>query len=383
MHICFISSASDPIFPERRGAITPFIWGISQELIRKGNTVSILGIGKGSINQNNFKIFTSSSNEFFSSLHKSMGSLPITPSKFLFDKFLLKEIIRLNTSSNIDILHINVPYSIANFAKPFLGIHSVCSIHNQIRLTFPLKFCDRLLPVSKYLQRSLLEKNVDNKKINVVPVAIDPSLYKSRKSKDDLKKELNLENYKVLLFVGRKCPEKGPQVLIKALSKIIQYHPNTLAIFIGPDYFFGSTASIYTDSLIALASSLHLDKHVLFLNFISDEELLSFYDAADIVVCPSIWQEPLGKVVIEALAFEKPVVASNVGGIPEIIMNGINGMLVPPNSSFALANAVIYLFNNENFSSELGRNGRKSIERDYSFKPISERCLEIYESVLK
>ncbi len=362
--------------------MSPYVWGLSKELLKKNNAITILGVGKGSIKQTNFEVLTTSPPEVFRSLQKTMGSLPIAPSKVLFDKFLIKEVLRVNIESKIDVLHLNIPYSIADLA-PLLGIPSVCSLHNEIKTVFPLKYCDQLLPVSKFLQLGLLKKGVCPRKVTVLPIAIDTTIFKPLKSQVQAKKSLNLEKTAIILFVGRKCPEKGPQVLIKALSKVVKHYPNAIAVFIGPDYHFGSNTSNYTNQLIATASKLNLKNKTMFLNYISQEKLLQFFNAADIVVCPSVWQEPLGKVVIEALAFEKPVVASNVGGIPEIITNGVNGLLVPPDKPDDLANAIISLLDNKEASSEMGKRGRVTVEKTYSFEAVAKQSLEIYKSLSK
>jgi glycosyltransferase involved in cell wall biosynthesis len=169
--------------------------------------------------------------------------------------------------------------------------------------------------------------------------------------------------------------------LIQALPRIIKHHPKTLAIFVGPDYSFGSDLKSYTKVLVEKATRLKIRDHTIFKGFVPENLLRSYYNAADVSVCSSNWPEPFGKVIIEAMAYEKPVIASKVGGVPEIIQGGINGLLVPPNSFEALADAIIYLLDNPRIGEAIGRKARECVEENYSFPRVSGRCLQIYSDV--
>lgn len=375
-----ISSGSDPIYPNRRGAISPYVYGLSKNMSEKGIFVTVLGVGQGKLRTGKLTIKSVNNGQLIRSFTKSIDNSPIYPPNILFSFNIAKELLNLHKFFNIDIIHSHNAYSIANIAS-VLGIPVVCSIHNEIRYSFSLALCNKILPVSEYLGSLLIEqKKVNPNKVNVLPVAIDTSEYKPQK-KIEAKKKLKLQKFNLLLFVGRKCPQKGPQIFIEALPKILEKFPETIAILVGPDYFFGSDSKAYTNVLRDLAISLAVEKKVIFLSFIDDETLRTYYSAADVVVCPSIWQEPLGKVVLEALAFEKPVVASRVGGIPEIITDNKNGLLISPNNPSTLADHVVYLLDNETFSSELGRQGRLIVEEKYSFEPVSRSCIKVYREL--
>lgn len=389
MHICMASSGA-PILPERSGAIEPYVWGLANQLSKYGNSVTVFGAGSGTVDDGNLRIRTLAYNEqTFRSLQESFGHLPINPQTIIFNKCLFKEIFGLHKIFPIDILHIHNIYSgsVANLCGHFLGVPVVCSIHNQIRFALPIlipnRASDKILPVSKFLSYFLMKNaRIHPKKLEVLPIAVDPSEYECSKTTAEAKNELGLQRNLVILFVGRKCPEKGPQTLIQALPKIIRHNPNALAVLIGPDYFFGSNSTAYSQFLISLAKNLNVAQHVVLKGFISERNLKLFYRAADVVVCPSVWQEPLGKVIIEALAFEKPVIASSVGGIPEIISNNVNGLLTPPNNPSALADAVIYLLYNKEISLELGAKGRETVQKKFSFEVVAKQAIQIYEELL-
>jgi spore coat protein SA len=184
------------------------------------------------------------------------------------------------------------------------------------------------------------------------------------------------------VFAGRKTPYKGPQVLVDALPKICRAYPNTLALLFGPDYYFGSNITSYSNLLRQQAKSLDVEKNLVLQNYVSEEKLITYINAADVFVCPSIWQEPFGKVVIEANACGKPVVASRVGGLPELIRHNENGLLVPSNDADALADAVMTLFADKQKANSMGATGRKMVEKNFSYKVVSAKCQGFYRSML-
>lgn len=103
--------------------------------------------------------------------------------------------------------------------------------------------------------------------------------------------------------------------------------------------------------------------------------------AADVFVLPSIY-EPQGLAVLEAMAMRKPVVASCVGGIPEMVEQGMNGLLIPPGSQKKLAKGIIRLLGDEALRNCLGRNGRFLVETRFNCNYTSEFMMRLYEAVL-
>jgi len=138
-----------------------------------------------------------------------------------------------------------------------------------------------------------------------------------------------------ILYVGRLSPEKGVHVLIQALAFLRDRHamePEVSIIGDGPE----------REHLEKLSESLKLSK-VKFMGFVPHgAPLAEFYQNADVLIVPSI-AEGFGAVIAEAMACGLPVIASDVGGIPTIVRHGINGLLVPPNSAGALADAIKHL----------------------------------------
>lgn len=146
------------------------------------------------------------------------------------------------------------------------------------------------------------------------------------------------------LYVGRLEHVKGVEVLLRALPKIVAEVPS-LQLKIagdGPD----------RARLEALAAQLNMTEWVTFCGWLKGKDVLEAYKNAKIQVIPSVWPENLPTVAIEALAVGRPIVGSRVGGIPELIQDGVTGNIVEPGDSDALAKAIIALLKDPNLASK-------------------------------
>lgn len=384
LHICMVSSGVYPILPNRIGAIEPYVYGLAKNLATT-NSVDLFGVGSGDVTEGNLHVHAM---PYVQNFQLSLSKILDWRLAYYapFNSYLVKNIFQLHMKNPIDIIHIHEIYAGfgATISKLSLGIPYVCSIHNEIRTTMPIFSCDKTLAVSSYIENFLIkQRKLDNSKVCILNVAIDIEAYSSTKSREQAKKELGLENRKIVLFVGRKCPEKGPQTLIEAIPKIVHANSNALAIFVGPDYFFEVTQTPYTKFLTAKAEKIGVSKNVVFTGHLPDEAKKLHYIAADVFVCPSIWQEPSSTVIKEALSLGKPVVATNVGGISDIITHGYNGLLVPPSDPDNLANAINHLLAYHEYAEKLGKNGRRDVEERFNFRTVSKDCLKIYDQVIK
>jgi glycosyltransferase involved in cell wall biosynthesis len=389
IHVFMGSSGLSYMLPEteRNGAIEPYVYGLSRELSRYG-VIDVFSLGKSSEQQKNLSINTFEYNTvILDTLTHVMGSEKAKGA--LFNVSLLKSIRRINQKRPIDIIHMHIVYSLvaAAISKAVLDVPVVCSMHNLVGSdmlsTVLLKSCDRILANSEFTKNFLIkEKGLESKRVSVLPIAINPDFHKPCEDVEAIKRELGLTGHRIILFVGRKCHYKGPQVLISSLPAILKANPDVLAVFIGPDESFGSSSSSFSMLLFEQARILGVERQVIMKSFVPLDVLRKYYCVSDIFVCPSIWQEPFGTVILEALAYQKPVVASNVGGIPEIISNNVNGLLIPPNNPSALADDVIYLLGNKENSLKLGAKGRETVQKKFSFEVVAKQAIQIYEELL-
>lgn len=180
-----------------------------------------------------------------------------------------------------------------------------------------------------------------------------------------------------ILYVGRLTEVKGVHVLIEAFRQINARIPSTRLIIAGSSFFSGAAKTAYEQKLVKLAGKV--SESIVFTGFLPHDKLRYLYSAADIVVCPSVWEEPFGLVIIEAMSSGTSVVASRVGGIPEVITNGEDGVLVTPNSPDELTNAVCNLLDHPAQKTAMELCGRKKILEAFTW----ERLVREIESEFK
>lgn len=217
--------------------------------------------------------------------------------------------------------------------------------------------------------------NLNN--FNVVHNGIDLARFSphlsNRKSK---KSELGIENNApTLVIVGRLTTQKGHRYLLEALPAIVEKFPKLRLLIVGDDSPFDTSTKEETFQLV---DTLRLMENVVFLGERKDvPELLC---AADIFVLPSLW-EGFGLVIAEAMAAGKPIVASKVDGIPEVVEDGVTGILVPPKEPKALANAILYLLSNPNKAKEMGQAGKERVERYFSVDKMVRKWDVLYQQL--
>lgn len=173
-----------------------------------------------------------------------------------------------------------------------------------------------------------------------------------------------------VLFVGRVVREKGLGHLLSALSRV---HTSwrLLVAGDGPDL----------DRVKRLARRLRVDTRMNFAGWADRELLRRFYREASLVVVPSVWPEPFGLVGIEAMSYGKPVVAFDVGGIPEWLQDGVTGFLITPYDVKEMAAKIDYLLEHPELAREMGMNGRARGEQKFNERKHIARLLEIYSEV--
>lgn len=228
-------------------------------------------------------------------------------------------------------------------------------------------------PSGSYIEKSrFLRKNKE--KIVVIPNGINLKDYDILRSKEECRKELGLPIEKnIIISVGSLIPYKGPDVLLKAMPKVIKEIPDAMLLFVGKGEM--------EEELRLLSKKLGVDKHIKFAGFVGDSsKKVLFYKSADIFAFPS-FSEIFGIVNLEAMACSTPIIASKVGGIPDVVIDGENGLLVPPRDSEALTDALIYLLENEDIREKMGKNGRRRV-KGYSWERIADRTEKIYEEVV-
>lgn len=209
-------------------------------------------------------------------------------------------------------------------------------------------------------------------KIVTIHNGIDLSLFnRVRFNTSKLKKELGLENNIIIGEVANIRSMKGHVDVIEAIPAVIEHYPNVKFLFVGRDDSKGKIPQ--------LAQNKIGGDFVLFLGYQENiPELLSIFD---IFILPS-HSEGLPLSILEAMAMELPVIATNVGGIPEIIVNGETGILIEPHRPDKLAQALLELLANPQQRHNWGEMGRKRVEEEFSLNKMIQNVEELYLTLL-
>jgi glycogen(starch) synthase len=231
-----------------------------------------------------------------------------------------------------------------------------------------LRRADRVIALTNIEAQNLQRLGVDAGRIRVIPNGVDLKEFEDVPNRHEPRDEF------ALLFVGRCYPrQKGLEHLISALGLLLSKCKIHLTI-VGEDWGGAGT-------LQALARALGVEKHVTFTGALPRNEVINAYASADAFVLPSLF-EPFGIVLLEAMAAGLPVVASRVGGIPEVVSDGKTGLLVQPGDSRSLANALENLISDSALRRRLGAAGRVKAT-SYSWDGIVPQILDVYHEAMR
>jgi len=298
--------------------------------------------------------------------------------KYKYDLRGILKIITLIKKGKYDIIHVHLfPADIfAALASLFLPkdivwIFSESCDRNRRRSHKFYKILDGFT-YSRYLKIICISKQVELALLNWIP---------SNKGKTKvildavpIPKFLNLCSVKTydILFVGRLTKQKGVDILLKAIKILKNEYSRNMKIAIVGD-------GELKENLNNLTVELGLNKEVKFLGV--REDINGIMNSAKIFVLPTRF-EGFGMVIIEAMSNMLPVIATNVGPIPEIIENGKDGILVPPENPKALARAINDLLENEELRKKLSKAAYKKVREKYSIDTYSVRMLDFYKSLV-
>lgn len=178
-----------------------------------------------------------------------------------------------------------------------------------------------------------------------------------------------------LLCLGRVVDDKGFDIALRALPKIVMQIPGT-RLLIGGD-------GPALPKLKRLSEDLNITNLVDFKGWISPENVPELINSSCIVIVPSRWREAFGLVALQAAQMARPVIATRVGGLPEVVKDKETGWLVPKEDSDELAKAVIYLLRNPEIATEMGRKGRQRAERVFSLSNYVDEYDALYKNLIK
>lgn len=247
-----------------------------------------------------------------------------------------------------------------------------CSLYKLV-----YKHSAAIIVTSDFTRNLVLRWGVADNKIHKVRPGVDPILFNPKADIIQLLNQFDLVEQKLILTIGRLVERKGHDIVIKALLQILPVVPNVKYIIVGTGEM--------EQQLRKLARNLQVEDHVIFAGYVPDEELPQYYCAADLLVMVARQTpgsvEGFGIVYLEANACEKPVIAGNVGGAVDAVMDGVTGITVDPENVEAVAAAIIKLLTNPHYAKKLGRQGRQRVENELNWQVTSDNFQKVLTDV--
>src|SRR5882672_3426849 len=233
---------------------------------------------------------------------------------------------------------------------------------------------DRVIPVSNHVRNELQRVyEADPARLHVVPCGVDPSWFETVDPQylRDLRGTLGKTGDFLFTYVGRLDPEKGIDVLVEAFASLAIRHPSLFLLIAGK----GNEQP----KLEGLLKERRIEKRVRFLGYVTGPALEALYKCTDLLVCPSTY-EPFGIVPLEGMINRIPVIASDTGGMSEIVEHDRSGLKVPPGDRSALSRAIEQIVQNPSQAKQLAAGGYERAKSVYSWDRVAERLDPVYGS---
>lgn len=259
-------------------------------------------------------------------------------------------------------------------------------VHNEIDSSFGnrklINQCKQILGVSEFINKTIQRKYpfIDESKFIVFPNCIDTDKIISKQSnRDEIRKKLKLNKDDfVFIFVGRLCKAKGVEELLKAFLKI--ENPKAKLLIVGNYYFGTNLVSKFEDYLRVMIENKA--ESIIFTGFVANDDIGSYYSAADVAVLPSIWEEPAGLTIIEAMSSAIPVITTYSGGIPEYVGKGNAVLLNKNDKNFIdkLKDSMMYFMENKKEIKTMGNMAQqRALEFDY--KQYAQKIARVIDNI--
>ncbi|MFY9255746.1 MAG: glycosyltransferase [Fuerstiella sp.] len=300
-----------------------------------------------------------------------------------FDRQVVKDCIRICKERNVAIWHAHDYKSnaLGLLIKRFHPMHLVTTAHGWVRFTsrtplyywidrFCMKRYDRVICVSQDLYEACQKSRVREQSLRLIDNAIVIDDYNPAPPTKSERWRFGFDDQHLVLgAVGRLSEEKGFDHLINAVYRLVRSGHQIGLLIAGEGHL--------KEALQKQIDTLELQNHVQLVGYLKDPREL--YRAIDVFVLSSL-REGLPNVVLEAMASQRAVVTTNVNGIPRLVTDGVNGVVVDTDSVDALHNGIQQLLENPAHCQSLAAAGRSTVEQHFSFEKRMEKIVDVYRS---
>ncbi|MFH1875245.1 MAG: glycosyltransferase family 4 protein [Pseudomonadota bacterium] len=300
-------------------------------------------------------------------------------------------------TENPDVIHVhNMHYFSTPHAEVLQevcrkkGVPLILTAHNVwddvlfLELTRNIKW-DHIIAVSHYIRKEMIGAGCDANKVTTIHHGVDQQAFSPQTSAEPAYNWYpQLKGRQIVFHPARMGLAKGCDVSIKALNIIRRQFPNVMMVLAGTKNIidWGDTQQKDIAYFVDLVRHFGLEENVLIDSYALNQ-MPHLYAASDIVIYPSTAMEPFGLTMLEGMATAKPLVVTRVGGMPEIIHDGINGFVIPIKDFEELAGTIMRLLGDKELSQRFGKTGRHEVESYYTKEKLTQNTLAIYDKVLK
>ena len=371
--------------------LQPTFYHLSREQVKLGIDVHV--ISGGYPNQRRFKTIEGIK------IHRVSKPYNLT---------MLYEIYRLCRQKKFDIIHLHATTGFSySILHRFIGklniIKLVAHVHGDtkginlvlerignkfkiqsrdysiLRETIVWHGADALITNSNFLKEELVSLyNISRRKVYVAYNGVDLETFYPRSSRQALLSKLGMNpKTPVIMYLGGFRPIKGPSYFLKAIENISDRKKDIKALFVGG---VGPLDILYREYFTRTLKTLERRGSLVTIGGISHVELPEYYSAVDAIVVPSLY-DAFPKVILEAMACGTPVIASNVGGVPEIVSNRETGLLVKSANPDELTESIIEIVSNPELRERISAKARKLIE-NFSWRNSARHVMNVYQKIL-
>jgi glycosyltransferase involved in cell wall biosynthesis len=369
---------ASPYFHPHIGGVESHVMALAKELLKKGHRVTV---------------FTSRHDPSLETREEVDGiDVRRVPMRaFLFQTPMTPKLVREIQKEDWDVIHSHSPppltaYYAAKASKkcqtPLVHTHHcdpelpstvgrmVTWFYNRTLLANTLGSAARIIVYTEsYAATSLA---IWKYPTVCVPTGLDIDRFGPQADGFAIRDRHRLEDRKVVLFVGRLTEHKGIQTLIEAAPMLPK---DTAFVLVGPGEIPRSWSRLMRE--------LGVEDRFLKVGKVPDSELPAYYSACDILVLPSVSRlEAFGLVLVEAMASGKPVVASDIPGVRDVLKDGVTGFLAEPFSAKDLADKLNAIISNDELAAEMGRQARIHARENYCWKVIGDIIERVYMDVI-
>ncbi|WP_018921899.1 glycosyltransferase family 4 protein [Salsuginibacillus kocurii] len=381
MNVLIICTEKLPVPAIRGGAIQTYIDG-SLPALKKNHNITVLGRSDQDLSQEE----TRDGVRYFRVEGGLLELYRENVAQFLKD-----------TSEKYDLIHIfnrprliNAVRDLAPTSKIVLSMHNDMFKPEKIdheEGASAVKKVDKIITISNYIAETIQGFFPEAEpKLQTIYSGVDLDRFvpaystKGQNISTRMRKEHNLTSKKVILYAGRISPNKGLDVLIRAIPDLVKKHKNVALVIMGSKWFSDDSITDYIAYVRALAERLPIP--VIQTGFVAPDQIQDWFVASDIFVCTSQWQEPLARVHYEAMAAGLPIITTNRGGNSEVIEPSKNGILVEqPADTDEFVKHLSYLLSNPSLAKSMGRHGRNLAEKHYTWDRVVNDISAVWEEM--